>query len=451
MSKQSFRILNARIINFKGIGELEAPINGRSVWLIGGNSHDKTSVLQSIWCVLTGKGWPPNPIKKGEAKAQISVVVGNQERNLTVNCSITKKDKYLTIHNEQGNPVAKGAERTFLESLMAPYTIEPFKFINMKPDEQAKIVKAIAGINTDIIQEEFDRIYKERTDVNREVKRHKALVDSFLKAYPDFENYKKSVTVNAEQIQDELAKVRAKLSTIRDIETKTSDFNNMLQNTLASVRRNADRIEQLQNEILALTQKTDQLLNEAAVAEESVTKGTTWLEGANKAHWEESEKKLANDLVLLAQNAKKDAEYDNFYNAYEEQQKAEADSEAKTTRLKELEQQKMDIIKSANIPVEGLTYTDEGLLYKGVPYDENQIARNEMLKVAILLNIAQLSQVEAIRLPDASLMDKHTREALQAVIEEKGYQAFWELVDDDGGDLEIRYSEEEGIAEAPVF
>lgn len=449
--QQSYRILNARIKNFKDISELEAPINGRSVWLVGGNSKQKTSFLQAIWCLLTNKNWPVAPIKAGADKAFIDVVVGNQSKRLVITCKITPKDKYISITDEDGAIVSKGSERTFLTGLMAPYSIEPYRFISMKPDEQLKVLKSIAGINTDAVEAEMKVCYDERTVINREVKRCKAVTDSYLQKYPEFEtrNPTEKGAGSADELKLEGIEIRKRLEAIQRIESKTKEYTTQRESSLKAIERNLQQSHAIREKIAVLEREATQLVQEAEAIEkglveisELIEKGETWLADCNKEHWVSAEIENTTKLVALANDATKEADYQNYQKAVAEYITQYHLSQAKTDRLKELDAEKTKIISEAKIPVEGLSFNDEGLLYNGLPFDESQIARNEMLRVAILLNLAQLSEVKAVRLPDASLMDKPTREALAKVIEEKGYQAFWEIVDDEGGSLQIKYSEE---------
>lgn len=57
-AKKEYKVQKVKIKNFKNIEELEIDLHGKSVFLIGENELNKSSIIQAIWIALCNVGKP---------------------------------------------------------------------------------------------------------------------------------------------------------------------------------------------------------------------------------------------------------------------------------------------------------------------------------------------------------------------------------------------------------
>jgi recombinational DNA repair ATPase RecF len=78
MPDEPLKIVSFQASNIKKLTAIEITPDGNMVVLKGENGAGKSSVLDSIWYVLTGKrALPERPIRDGASRAEATVKLGN--------------------------------------------------------------------------------------------------------------------------------------------------------------------------------------------------------------------------------------------------------------------------------------------------------------------------------------------------------------------------------------
>jgi hypothetical protein len=102
---------------------------------------------------------------------------------------------------------------------------------------------------------------------------------------------------------------------------------------------------------------------------------------------------------------------------------AEGKTSRLTTELDKLREQRLDIVRNAKIPVEGLELTPEALLYNGKPL--SQESTGNRIRVCSLLAMAEDTGSRVIFLKESALMNESNRQIIYKVAQERQFQ-IWE-------------------------
>ena len=120
-------------------------------------------------------------------------------------------------------------------------------------------------------------------------------------------------------------------------------------------------------------------------------------------------------------------------------------SEAKSERLKKIEEEKKQIFTKNPLPVKGLTFDDKEILYKGLPFNENQHPSSTIIGVGLTIAMAMNPNLRLLIIKDGSLLDQKTLNYILGLVEKKGYQVFIEMVDQ-AGEMDVTVNFVEGEA-----
>jgi hypothetical protein len=123
-----------------------------------------------------------------------------------------------------------------------------------------------------------------------------------------------------------------------------------------------------------------------------------------------------------------------------EQLDAEREKVAKLTeRLEQIDAFKAESLAEATMPIEGLSFDDEGVLYRGVPFAQCSAA--ERLRVSMAMAMAMNPSIRVLRICDGSLLDSSNLALIEEMAGEHAFQVWIERVSDTG---EIGFVVEDG-------
>jgi hypothetical protein len=92
---------------------------------------------------------------------------------------------------------------------------------------------------------------------------------------------------------------------------------------------------------------------------------------------------------------------------------------------------RLNLIQSANIPVHGLTFDEDGLLYNDIPLA--QCSDGEKLMVSMGISMALNPTMRVVRIKDGSLLGPKNMKILEQMCKDKDFQLFLEKVNDRDG------------------
>lgn len=374
--------------NFKRIKAVEIEANGESVVIGGNNAQGKSSVLDAIQAAIAGrKGVKeiPRPIHDGASKAKVVLELDDLVIERTWSASGTQ----LKV-KPKGTNATMNSPQAVLDKLIGSLSFDPLEFAEAEPKKQVAVLIDLIG------RERFDQLaqdrrtnYDERTEVSRMVKRYQAE----LAGLPETEAVEKvdvAETVELLQQVEQKARLRA-------------------------------RWQEIENDILALREEQQVIVTSAAS-----------LPDGDPQALREAIADAGKTNELAAAHGRR----------VEVQSLLEAETAtvtALTERIQKIDQDRANLIASAPLPIPGLAFDDEGVVYNGVPFVQASAA--ERLKVSTAMAMALNPELKVICIRDASLLDSSSTAALHAMAAEHGYQLFLEVV----GEGEVGIIIEDGM------
>jgi len=384
------KILGLQVQNFKRIKAINIHPKGNMVVLSGRNGQGKSSAIDSIWAALGGESGKeiPIPIRVGQARADIRLDLGE----VVVTRSWTDNDKsYLKVEGKDG--VAMKSPQTLLDGWVSDLTFDPLEFSRQDANAQRKMLINVSNLDTNALAEldlKRQRHYDDRTMVNRELRD----AESALSSLPHVENPPSeeiSVSDTARKLQE-------------------------VQSQNSACER--DRLEwvSIGEQIETLQQKKQSI-------------SAKW-----NAYPVNENNDLEEELILLIANAEIQ---NNSFRLYQQRLVAEkkfmskqSESALLTTGIEQVDSEKIRIMTSAQMPMQGLTMDENGVFFNGTPF--KQLSSAEQLRIASAIAMAKKSDLRILLIKDGSLMDEQSMEMLHAMAAEHDYQIWLEKVDSSG-------------------
>jgi DNA repair exonuclease SbcCD ATPase subunit len=430
--ENNLKILKAEVKSFQNIDFKQIDLGGKSMVIIGKNGQGKSSLINAICSPLDSKMIPSKAIKEGEERASVELVVGGVKEGEKVRYTI---DIYFSPEHEKGRLVAKDSEgaviksKSVIQSIVGQIGFDIMSFINKGVTAAGKVsatgvkeqVETLFQFLTDEqkknirdTQADIKKIKDDRTFLNKKIKESE--VDLKNNQFTEEEIEKHKEEIPAESIQKELSKVNEKITEHDRIETGVVD--------------KVKEAEKHLIEIKSLEKKVQELLDEAS-------KGKKWLSKNDKPSPEDISKKLqeAND-----HNAKHKEieEYKAKHNKVQNNKKEYKELGKKaTSKQKEIAK----IFSESSLPVDELTFDEDQVLYKGLPFNYDHHSHSEIMIVGAKIAMAMNPNLRTIFIKDGSLLDKDNLKVLVNLCDEMDYQLLIELVDFDGGELHVEFAE----------
>lgn len=129
-------ITRLQIRNFLGLDSVKLDKLGEFVTITGENGVGKSSVLLAIMELFKGSGVKPNLIKTGEKESELLCEI---DGTVLVTRTLTDKKNTVTVKVD-GTPESKAA--TYLSNLLGGLGVNPIKFFEAKEADQRAIILA---------------------------------------------------------------------------------------------------------------------------------------------------------------------------------------------------------------------------------------------------------------------------------------------------------------------
>lgn len=319
------KIVNLELENVKRCKAVRIQPKESGLTVIGGgNAQGKTSVLDAIAYALGGENYRPSNLKLDEA-------VGNPIIHIETDDGLVierkGKNSDLTVTDQTGRRFGQ----TLLNSFVTKFAIDLPKFMNASTKEKTKQLLENLGIGEELMK--LDREYqaKENTRllVGRERdKKRKAAED--LPFYEDAPAERMSVSDLIKEQQEILARngIRARMR--------------------AEKNRYAEQLADAEQRLRELVERVDELNAKIDEAENPSDDETT----------EEIEKRIANYEEV---NAKIDAN-EARRTRMEEADELSEQYDAISAEMKEITKRRIALLKSVELPVDGLSVSTDGEL-----------------------------------------------------------------------------------------
>lgn len=414
----SYKILKLTSENFVKIKFAEITPTSNVVVISGKNGNGKSSLLNTIPSTLGGidsKSYP-EPIHNGAEYAKNTILLGvynnlipsQIEEYCTVTRNWTSNDKsYLKIEAKDGTKFKNPQQ--LLDKIIGDLTFEPLEFCNLEPKKQVEILMNLVGLREPLFNLDIEKkkIYNERTDINKEVETLKIQ----LKNYNDIDTNLPDTEIDTNDLINELNRANGIIRENQSARNELMNVESVVNSAENEIARLTRRITDLQQQI-AKNQNTRNLLMEKIVDDPDTKEITNRIAGCNETN---------NRINKSREYRVKKDEYNTKVSA----------AEYCTERLKELEEEKIELLKKANFPIDGLGFNDDGILFNGIPFI--QCSSAEKLKVSMSVAMALNPQLRVIRIMNGNLLDKDSKKYVKQVAEERDFQVWIEEVANEKG------------------
>lgn len=446
-NQEGLKSLYLELENFKNISKKVVKIDGHSLLFIGKNGSGKSTLIQAMMSPMDTKVRPSEPVKKGEERAKITHRIGGvihgQYKEYTMEIFFTNKDKKgrLVITNEAGEVLKSPS--TQIKSIIGNVSFDPTQWLHLDKAKKIEVLKRLTGKN-----QEIDAITVSIENKKAEIKANKLRYEAIEGSLSTHEFTKDeidmySTPIPIEPIQQEMAQISHNQKQWDDIANKTFGFKQSVASCEKIINDGNEELERLRVEYEAnvrrVSEKIEAAKKDMEKDKENVEKGENWLKSVNRPSVDEVNKRL-NDAI--AHNTKHERIL-HLSSQNKEVVKLKDVEFSLKDEVSKLEKQRDDIIKNSQLPVEGLSFSDDEIFIDGLPLEEGQINTSRIFDISVDIAMAMNPTLKVIFLHDGSLFDKDGLARVIRKIEENGYMAVVELVDYDGGDLDIKFTEEE--------
>lgn len=389
------------VTNFKGVREITLSPTGALVVVAGANGAGKSSFIDAFVELFDPRGTrlTPKPIHAGEDEARAEFT--DTDLGIRVVRTWRKNDAgKLEVFATDGAKYGKPAE--MVAELTGGLIFDPVAFLNLSERDQrdALLAKVDLPFDVDALAREKAGAEQRRLEAGREVKRLQGALSS-MPNHVDVPDEEISAQVIIDEIQD-----------AQEFERQGEQLRRSLTEATALILTREQRVEDLEKQLerarAALKEADD---DRARIADDL----KRWEDTPGRANIDALRARLS---VADEINAKVRAKRERQKVA-EQLEAAQYAWESYDTQLESIDAVKREGLAAAVFPVDGLSVTDDGVTFEGIPFSQvNSAARR---KVAFAIATAGEPKLRLVIIRDGDLLDSDSLAAIRELAEQRGY------------------------------
>jgi len=408
----SFEIVGLEAENIKALKAVKLGLKGHSLVIVGGNNaQGKTSLLDSIAIALGGKKQEPEEvIRRGENHGRIVLdldeaypLCGDTPIELKVTVVFTKKaGRKLILEGKDGSTFRSPQE--IFDRFINRLTFDPLEFVRLDKEKQVGIVREMSGIDFTQLDQEYQVLYDERRDLNRDLKGAEGAVAQSISGTEDLQLKPvdvPSLIAQRDQIQEGNAKNNDRMRKIeqlkKDLQLKAWTKNDIIE----QIQTLQSKLEVVEKEISEMERKEKEW--------EGLSKSLVW----HKTDEIDLQISQAQEINSLIEKKKFRDEQLTKVTAIRKQV---ADIEGNMESIKE---QKARMLSQAHYPVPGFRIDADGcLLYNDLPF--SQASSMQQIDVAIDMALAINPHLKLALVREGSIIDLDNLKRIHQKVEAMG-------------------------------
>ena len=391
---ESIKINKLEIENVKRIKAVKIEPTKDGLTIIGGkNNQGKTSVIDSIAWALGGDRYKPS-----QAAREGSVIPPNLHIVMSNGLIVERKGKNssLKVTDPNGNKGGQQLLNEFVEQL----ALDLPKFMESSGKEKAHTLLQIIGVGDQLaaLEKEEKALYNRRLAIGQIADQKKKFADEQT-YYPEAPKELVSPSELIRQQQEILARNGENQRKREQVEA--------IQKQVTMLR---EQIEEKEYHLKELKEKYEHVFHDLTIAQASAKD----LQDESTAELEESIANIEEINRKVRANMDKDKaeddarEYKDQYNAL-------------TVEITDVRQKQIDLLKSAELPLPGLSVKDGELIYKGQQWDN--MSGSDRLKVSTAIVRKLNPKCGFVLLDKLEQMDTDTLNEFGHWLEQEGLQA----------------------------
>lgn len=387
--------------NVKRLKAVSITPDGNAVVIGGNNAQGKSSTLDAILMGLGGKrAFDAQPVRRGADEANITIELsGDYVVRRTINANGKTE---LVVTNKDGTKYSQ--PQKLLDGLMSKISFDPLEFERMIPSAQRALLLQLCGKGEqiDFVVTRRAALARELTDATRDRKTVTEEVGR-MPVYPEVtarvstEGILQSISM-ASTVAAEAARLD---QIVLQLKEKGRGFISRIESLKAEIRQLEDMAAATGREL------------EAAIAHRStiVIPDTSEAQRQLQASEEHNEKWAANEAAARRRQE---------LVAHEQREKRiMAD-------IEQCEAERLAILSSVQFPIEGLSVSEEGVLFNGLPFE--QASQAERLKISTAIGIALNPELKVLLLRDGSRLDEENLKMVAQMAQAADAQVWIERV-----------------------
>ena len=452
-------IKKLELLNFQVIEQFSAEFDGTVYFVTGDNELGKSTLLKAIGVLLTGQR--DDVLRNGASKGFAKMVVGDDGEEYDVQLSFTEANPRGTLTIKQKSNGLQTNNVSMLDRIFGYQDFDAVEFSRWSETaegrrKQIAVVKALLPepVRKRIaeIDETVASLKAERTGVNRDVKTFNALVSSLAgKMEPgDVERYTAPVDVTAlMERQQQNAALIEKAKTVR---AAVAQRKQQLAEIPARMQEVDEKFTQekaaIEKAVADAKAKYDAIVADAKIAREKADAAHAETIAAIEAERKEFAERKANgenwlakyeannpentDVPALLEKADAHNQKYNLVCQYKEKQAqyeaVKKQSETMDAEIANLEDERAGLIETAELPIAGLSFTEDGLTLNGIPFVPGKVSDSQTMEIAAKLIIASNPNVKVFRIARGESLGQKRLETIIDIARRNGFQGFIEQV-----------------------
>lgn len=426
MSQFSGKIISLTAENVKRLQCVEIKPSGELVVIAGENGAGKSSVLDSIMYALGGAGtFSKQPVRKGEDKAKITLDLGE----FTVTRTITAAGGgSLSVMNKEGAKYP--SPQAILDRLMGSLSFDPLEFSRKKSEEQGEVLRAIAGLDFTADDQEMEKIFNERTLVNRDVKSLDARIAALpapRAGIPAEETSAADVLARQQKAMEHNAENQKKVNALAEARRAVTASEKEQKDNNAEIGRLKDEIANLQN-MFKLSESRGETLSQELDGSRELSLKLDHIVSELK---DEPLDVFQTELTQIEETNKAVRQQKERTKLVTDHKEKKEHSEKLSKDIEDIEKRKIRKAKDAKYPIDGLAVaTDGSVMFKDLPFEQASSA--EQLRASVAIGLALNPKLRVLLIRDGSLLDKKSWALLSDLAKEADAQVWIEKVGTEG-------------------
>lgn len=387
--------------NVMRLNAVEITPKGDMVIIGGKNGAGKSSVLESIMLAMGGrKAKIKEPLKKGAKKGKVELELDGT--GLIVTRTFTPGGGgTLTVKSKEGAMFQ--SPQAMLDKISGALTFDPLAWVGMDDAKQMSVLKELTGLDLSAEDKARQEVYDARTEANRKLKMLQAQHDA-LKDH--------------ESVPDEEVKVADLMETLDKMRFSNQQFQvkkDLVERLDAHIVGRSKEIEKMESALMAakkdLAKIADDRIGAIKDLEDLSPVNTAEIEAQIKSSDEINRKiRERNEKLTLAGRL----------------EKGRTIIAGMTDKLDQIDKLKQEKLSSSKMPIEGLSFDEAGIYYRGVPF--TQASSAEQLRVSVAMGIAMNPELKVLLIRDGSLLDEDSLKMVSEMAFDSGAQVWLERV-----------------------
>ncbi len=402
--------------NVKRIVAVEITPDGHVVVVGGANAAGKTSVLDALMYAIAGKSLiPDEPLRRGQKKGHVTIKLDG-DNPLTIKRTFTAKGTTsLKVTTADGSTPA--SPQALLDSLCGRIAFDPLEFTRLSPAKQAETLRGLVGLNFTEHDAKRLKVFAERTIINRDVRSTEAKLDVAPRHddTPEEEVSVVSLTHDLEEAQDANRAKGAAEEQVRCAEQHVAQVANRSKVVVTAIEDLKRQIAKHNLELTQLGKERDEVEQRVSELSETAAAFTT-VECQPILNRIAKSDEVNSKIRQNAERKRLAAELNSFCGK----------ADYLTEQLDELDASKQRDLESADWPIEGLGFGDDGVTFSGLPFEQASSA--EQLRTSVAVGMAGHPELRVMLIRDGSLLDEDNFAMIGTMAAEADFQLWIERV-----------------------